>query len=110
DFHLLILDLFLLTGRTWIYGMLAFGDPSFVNAVRDLRGGPSMLTTRGFNEIASQLLNGALTALNLKDTSTNSTSSTGTVHSTIALVVETGPALSPFETEREDFQRFKTQL
>ncbi|KAF5376417.1 hypothetical protein D9615_008582 [Tricholomella constricta] len=36
DFRLLVLDLFLYGIRTFAYGILAFGDPSFINAVREI--------------------------------------------------------------------------
>ncbi|GLB42587.1 hypothetical protein LshimejAT787_1200360 [Lyophyllum shimeji] len=37
DFRLLVLDLILYGSRTLAYGLLAFWDPSFVNAVREVR-------------------------------------------------------------------------
>ncbi|KAG6844184.1 hypothetical protein H0H87_009085 [Tephrocybe sp. NHM501043] len=32
--------------RTFVYGILAFGDPSFLNAIRELKRGLSTLTFR----------------------------------------------------------------
>ncbi|KAK7455082.1 hypothetical protein VKT23_010953 [Stygiomarasmius scandens] len=38
DYRLLVVDLVLYGLRTLLYAVLAFGDPSFVKAVRDIRG------------------------------------------------------------------------
>ncbi|KIK64094.1 hypothetical protein GYMLUDRAFT_40336 [Collybiopsis luxurians FD-317 M1] len=40
DFRLLVLDLILYGLRTFVYAILAIGDPSFINAIREMRGKP----------------------------------------------------------------------
>ncbi|KAG6811369.1 hypothetical protein H0H92_007754 [Tricholoma furcatifolium] len=110
QFRLLVLDIMLLGGRNIIYGAMAFGDPSFVSAVRDLSGEQSMLSTRGFNAMASRMINRAvLNALNLKETSSAGSTSNAAIESrycTDGLAAEG----SSFEQESEEFQRLKVQL
>ncbi|KAF8063180.1 hypothetical protein FPV67DRAFT_1700201 [Lyophyllum atratum] len=43
DFRLLVVDLMLYGVRTFAYGMLAFWDPSFINAIREIRRSRSSL-------------------------------------------------------------------
>jgi hypothetical protein len=40
DFRLLVLDLIMYGLRTLVYAILAVGDPSFISAIRELRGKP----------------------------------------------------------------------
>ncbi|KAF5376416.1 hypothetical protein D9615_008583 [Tricholomella constricta] len=55
DFRLLVVDLILYGLRTLAYGVLAAGDPSFINAIREIRGsskGSTAARTRTFRNIA----------------------------------------------------------
>ncbi|KAG6829515.1 hypothetical protein H0H92_004317 [Tricholoma furcatifolium] len=112
-----MVDVLLLGGRNVMYSALALADPSFTAAVSKLTGEQSVLSTRGFNQMASQMLNGVVSALNLKETSSSgSTSSDGDITGTSFAVNAsaeggaTSPSESLSENEREYFQRLEEQL
>ncbi|KAF5373753.1 hypothetical protein D9758_000944 [Tetrapyrgos nigripes] len=47
DFRLLVVDLILYGLRTLLYAILAFGDPSFIRAVKEIRGKPTSRRSTG---------------------------------------------------------------
>ncbi|KAG6918003.1 hypothetical protein DXG01_017013 [Tephrocybe rancida] len=98
-YRLLVLDVFLLGIRTLVYGLLAFGDPSFISAIRELRGSTKIPPHATLTEIDFTTLK-----------------TTTTRHSALMLVEfreEPGAEAAkspPTESEKQDMQTFDKQL